>query len=74
MSSHRNTKCVIQLISGERMAGEMVCGASGRLESVLLQPIPFIEFHPEGGDTVFINKDQVLLVEPVKFVREQAAA
>ena len=74
MSSHRNTKCIIKLISGERLEGEMVCGASGRLESVLLQPIPFIEFHPDAGGSMFINKDQISIVEPVKFVREQAAA
>ena len=74
MSSHRNTKCIVQLINGERMEGEMVCGASGRLESVLLQPIPFVEFHPETGGTLFINRDQIAIVEPIKFVREQAAA
>lgn len=74
MSSHRNTKCIIKLISGERMEGEMVCGPSGRLESVLLQPIPFVEFHGPDGAVLFINKDQISIVEPVKFVREQAAA
>jgi hypothetical protein len=70
----RNTKCIIQLVTGERLAGEMVCGASGRLESVLYQDVTFIEFLPETGGSMFINKVQVALVEPVKFVREQAAA
>jgi hypothetical protein len=70
----RNTKAVVTLVSGERLEGEMVCGASGRLESVLYQDVQFIEFHPNDGRTLFINRSQVALVEPVRFVREQAAA
>lgn len=70
----RNTKAIVTLVTGERLEGEMVCGASGRLESVLYQDVPFIEFHPADGRTLYINKSQVAMCEPVKFVREQAAA
>lgn len=69
----RNTKAIIELVNGTVLTGEMVCGASGRLESVLYQDVQFIEFRLDSGDTKFINKAQVATVEAVKFVREQAA-
>ncbi|MGB8818523.1 MAG: hypothetical protein WCC66_11440 [Rhizobiaceae bacterium] len=70
----RNTKAVIELVNGTKLNGEVVCGASGRLESVLYSEVQFIEFHLDNGEHKFINKLQVAIVEPVKFVREQAAA
>lgn len=70
----RNTKAVIELVNGTRLEGDMICGASGRLESVLYQDVSFIEFHMPDGRIMFINKLQVALVEPVKFVREHQTA
>ena len=70
----RRTKAIIELVNGTRLSGEMICGASGRLESVLYQEVQFIEFVLDSGETKFINKLQVATVEAVKFVREQAAA
>jgi hypothetical protein len=70
----RNTKAVIELVNGTRLEGDMICGASGRLESVLYQDVSFIEFHMPDGRIMFINKLQVAMVEPVKFVREHQTA
>ena len=74
MSTSRLAKAVIELTNGTVLTGEVTVGPSGRLESVLYQPVEFIEFHPEDGSNVkFIAKSQIVTVEAVKFVREQAA-
>jgi hypothetical protein len=74
MSNSRLAKAVIELTNGSILTGEVTVGPSGRLESVLYQPVEFIEFHSEDGlSTKFISKTQIVTVEAVKFVREQAA-
>jgi hypothetical protein len=74
MSISRLAKAVIELTNGSIITGDVVVGPSGRLESVLYQPVEFIEFHSEDGtSTKFISKTQIVSVEAVKFVREQAA-
>jgi hypothetical protein len=75
MSTSRMAKAVIELTNGSILTGDVTVGPSGRLESVLYQPVEFLEFHPEdGSNTKFIAKSQIVTVEAVKFVREQAAA
>lgn len=74
MSTSRLAKAVIELTNGTILTGEVTVGPSGRLESVLYQPVEFIEFHSEDRlSTKFISKTQIVTVEAVKFVREQAA-
>jgi hypothetical protein len=75
MSTSRLAAAIIELTNGKFLTGNVTVGPSGRLESVLYQPVEFIEFHPEDGSNMkFISKTQILTVEAVKFVREQAAA
>jgi hypothetical protein len=74
MSITRMAKAIIELTNGTILTGEVVVGPSGRLESVLYQPVEFIEFRSEDGSSQkFIAKSQIVTVEAVKFVREQAA-
>jgi hypothetical protein len=69
----RRTKAIIVLVNGTTLRGDVICGASGRLESVIYDPNAFIEFDPEDGAIKFIAKQQILSVEAEKFVRQQAA-
>lgn len=73
-ANSRRTKSTIVLINGTVLKGDVICGASGRLESVLFDPNEFIEFDPEDGAMKFISKRQILSVEAEKFVRQQAQA
>jgi hypothetical protein len=69
----RRTKSIIVLVNGTILKGDVICGPSGRLESVIYDPNEFIEFDPEDGAIKFIAKRQILSVEAEKFVRQQAA-
>ena len=73
-ANSRRTKSTIILVNGTTLRGDVICGASGRLESVLFDPNEFIEFDPEDGMIKFISKRQILSVEADKFVRQQAQA
>lgn len=70
----KRAKVTIVMVDGSVHKGELTVGTSGRLESVLLVEAPFLEFHPDGGNTRFIAKAQIVSVEAEKFVREQQAA
>ena len=69
----RRTKSTIVMVDGSVLKGEVICGASGRLESVLFDPTAFLEFYPYEGLPKFIAKRQIVSVEAEKFVRELAA-
>jgi hypothetical protein len=77
MSIIRKARVIIELTNGSTLKGDMIVGPSGRVESVLYQPIDFIEFNcDEGLTTKFISKQQIVSVEEVKVDRRdtQSAA
>jgi hypothetical protein len=66
MSVTRKAKVSIELTNGSTLIGNMIVGPSGRVESVLYQPVDFIEFHSEDGAIKFISKTQIVSVESLK--------
>lgn len=75
MSTSRLADAIIEMTNGTVLTGSVTVGPSGRLESVLYQPVDFIEFHPADGSNIkFVAKSQIIMVEAIKSVREQAAA
>jgi len=69
----RRTKSIVTFANGVSMRGDVICGPSGRLESVVYDPCEFFEFHPDEGMPKFIAKRHVLSVEAERVARQQAA-
>jgi hypothetical protein len=69
----RRTRSIIVLINGTTLTGDVICGPSGRLESVVFDPNIFIEFQPDGRNMQFLAKSQILSVEADRTARREAA-
>jgi hypothetical protein len=68
-SGARRVQASIVMVDGSTRVGSVTCGASGRLESVLLTDAPFIEFQPDDGDMGFLAKGHIISVTPIKASR-----
>ncbi len=65
-SDARRVNVSIVMVDGSTRVGSVKCGASGRLDSVLLTDAPFIEFQPDEGDVGFLAKGHIISVTPIK--------
>lgn len=59
----------VRMLDGTTLRGELICGLTGQIETVLNRESPFLEFISRDGQHMYLAKHQIAFLEPVETLR-----
>ena len=60
----------VRMLDGSTLRGELICGLTGQIETVLNRESPFIEFISRDGQRKYLAKHQIAYLEPVEVLKK----